>query len=74
MIVVFLLLGFAAFIITGNEMLVEFGIVASINILAAYIISLFMIPIVFSDLPEPKPKHYQHFEKGIVNSILQKIV
>lgn len=66
--------GFAAFIITGNEMLVEFGIVASINILVAYVISLFMIPIVFSYLPEPKPKHYQHFEKGNVNNILQKIV
>jgi uncharacterized protein len=66
--------GFAAFIITGNEMLVEFGIVASINILAAYIISLFMIPIVFSYLPEPRPKDYQHFEKGNVNNILKKIV
>lgn len=66
--------GFAAFIATGNEMLVEFGIVASINILGAYLISLFMIPIVFSYLPDPKPQHYQHFEKGNVNSILQKIL
>jgi hypothetical protein len=66
--------GFAAFIATGNEMLVEFGIVASINILGAYLISLFMIPIVFSYLPDPKPQHYQRFEKGNVNSILQKIL
>lgn len=65
--------GFAAFAVTGNKMLVEFGIVASINILAAYIISLFMIPIVFSYLNEPSPKHYQHFEKGSVNNILKKI-
>ncbi len=66
--------GFASFIITGNEMLVEFGIVASLTILIAYVVSLLMIPIIFSYLPEPKPKHYQHFEKGNVNKILKGIV
>lgn len=66
--------GFAAFTITGNQMLVEFGIVASINILVAYLVSLFLIPIVFSYLPDPRTKDYQHFEKGKVNTILTKIV
>ncbi len=66
--------GFAAFTITGNEMLVEFGIVASFTILFAYILSLLMIPIIFSYLPEPSPRHYQHFEKGNVNKILKGIV
>lgn len=66
--------GFAAFIITGNEMLVEFGIVASLTILTAYVLSLLMIPIIFSYLPVPKPRHYQHFEKGNVNQILKRIV
>ena len=66
--------GFAAFTITGNEMLVEFGIVASFTILFAFILSLLMIPIIFSYLPEPSPRHYQHFEKGNVNKILKGIV
>ncbi len=66
--------GFAAFTITGNTLLVEFGIIASINILIAYLVSLFMIPIIFSYLPNPKPQHIQHFEKGNVNKLLQKIV
>jgi predicted RND superfamily exporter protein len=66
--------GFAAFTITGNALLVEFGIIASINILIAYIVSLFLIPIIFSYLPNPKPQHIQHFEKGNVNKLLQKIV
>lgn len=65
--------GFAAFIITGNSVLVEFGILASINILAAYLFSLFLIPIIFSYLGEPKPKQYTHFEKGKINSLLSKI-
>lgn len=66
--------GFASFIITGNVMLMEFGIVAAINILLAYFLSLFLIPIVFSYLPEPKPKQFQYFEKGNVNLILKKII
>lgn len=65
--------GFASFTITGNKMLVEFGILASINIMVAYAVTLFMIPIIFSYLPEPKPKHYQHFKQGNVNKILQKV-
>lgn len=65
--------GFAAFTITGNALLVEFGIIASINILLAYLVSLFLIPIIFSYLPNPKPQHIQHFEKGNVNKLLQKI-
>jgi len=66
--------GFAAFIVTGNELLVEFGVVASINIMVAYLLSLFLIPIVFSYLPEPKPRHVQHLEKGGVNTLLKKVV
>lgn len=66
--------GFAAFTITGNDLLVEFGIVASINILAAYVISLLLIPILFSYLKDPKPKQFQHFEKGRINNVLHAIV
>jgi len=46
--------GFAAFIITGNKILVEFGIVASLSIMMAYILSLFLIPIIFSFLAFPE--------------------
>lgn len=66
--------GFAAFIVTGNEMLVEFGIIASLNIMVAYMVSLILIPVIFSYLPAPVPRHYQHFEKGNVNAIIKKII
>ncbi len=66
--------GFAAFTVTGNKLLVDFGIVASINILASYLLSLFLIPIVFSFLPDPKAKHIQHLEKGPVKYLISKIV
>ena len=66
--------GFAAFIITGNQALIEFGIIASISIMVAYILTLFLIPIFFSFLNPPKVKHTAHLNKGIVTSLVDKIV
>ncbi len=66
--------GFAAFIVTGNKLLVEFGVIASINILVAYILSLFLIPIFFSYLPTPKKRHIKHLDKSAVATIIPKVV
>ncbi|RLD33935.1 MAG: hypothetical protein DRI83_08705, partial [Bacteroidetes bacterium] len=66
--------GFAAFIVTGNQILTEFGVIASINIMFAYILSLFLIPIFFSYLPPPKTRHTKHMEKSLVSRIIIKVV
>ncbi|NOY50280.1 MAG: MMPL family transporter [Chlorobi bacterium] len=65
--------GFAAFIITSNELLVEFGIIASLNILITYLLSLILLPILFSFFPPPKRKHLKHLEKSTISKILDKI-
>ncbi|CAM4438154.1 efflux RND transporter permease subunit [Flavobacterium terrigena] len=56
--------GFATFIVTNNKLLQEFGIVTSINIMALFVLSLFIIPIFFSFMPLPKEKHLEHLERG----------
>jgi uncharacterized protein len=66
--------GFAAFIVTGNQALIEFGVVASISIMVAYFLTLFLIPIFFSFLAPPAVKHTSHLEQGIVNTIIARIV
>lgn len=66
--------GFAAFIVTGNSLLVQFGIIASINILVAYVLSLFLIPIFFSYLPPPKSRHTKHLDKSLVAKIVPRVV
>lgn len=65
--------GFAAFIITSNELLVEFGIIASINILITYLLSLLLLPILFSFFPTPKSKHLKHLDKSLISKILEKV-
>ncbi|KAG1657596.1 putative membrane protein [Nymphon striatum] len=63
--------GFATFIVTDSKLLKEFGIVASINIIGIFILSLLIIPIIYSFLHPPKTKHLKHLNKkwidGFVN-------
>ncbi len=55
--------GFATFIILDSALLKEFGIVASINIVGIFILSLLIIPIIYSFMPLPKSKHLKHLNK-----------
>ncbi len=62
--------GFATFILTNSKLLKEFGVVASINILAIFLLSLFIIPIIYSFLPPPKDKHLKHLGKKWINTFV----
>jgi predicted RND superfamily exporter protein len=55
--------GFATFIITQSKLLEEFGIVASLSILAIFLLCLFIIPIIYSFMPSPKDRHLEHLNK-----------
>ena len=63
--------GFATFIFTKSQLLKEFGIIASINILGIFLIALFVIPIVYSFMPLPKEKHLKHLERRWIESIVK---
>ena len=62
--------GFGTFIFTKSQLLNEFGIIASINILAIFMLSLLIIPIIYSFLPKPKDKHLKHLEKRWIERIV----
>jgi len=66
--------GFATFIFTQSNLLIEFGIVASINILLLFIFSLCLIPIIFSFLKPPKEKHTKHLDLPWVSSFVDTLI
>lgn len=66
--------GFAAFIITGNKLLVQFGIVASINIMVVFVLSIFLIPILYSYLAPPELRHIKHLNNKYTTGIIEKVV
>jgi len=62
--------GFATFIITDSKLLTEFGIVASINILCIFMLSILIIPIVYSFMYPPKTKHLRHLNKKWIDAFV----
>ncbi|MFS4455923.1 efflux RND transporter permease subunit [Maribacter sp. 2304DJ31-5] len=62
--------GFATFIITDSKLLKEFGIVASINIIGIFILSLLIIPIIYSFLSLPKTRHLKHLNKRWIDAFV----
>ena len=66
--------GFATFVITNSEILRQFGAVASLNIMALFLLSILMIPTIFSFVLPPQERHIKHLENKNVQKIINKLV
>ncbi|PIX36215.1 MAG: patched family protein [Bacteroidetes bacterium CG_4_8_14_3_um_filter_31_14] len=66
-------IGFGVFYFTNSTLLVEFGIVAAINVMASYFIALTFLTIILSVLPIPSLKKSKHLSGKLINNILDKI-
>ncbi|CAN0166667.1 unnamed protein product, partial [Chrysoparadoxa australica] len=54
--------GFLVLMFTGITILMEFGVVAGINIMCTFIVSLILIPSVFSLFKPPSTRHLKHLD------------
>ncbi len=66
-------IGFAVFALTKSVLLKEFGVVAGINIMALFFISLVFIPPVLSFMPPPKPRHIRYLDNKALVKLLTYI-
>lgn len=66
-------IGFLTLLATDIIILREFGIVAGINIMALFFVSLVMIPSIFSWLPTPTERHLSHLNFRIMGRFLRAI-
>lgn len=69
--------GFATFVFVKSQLLRQFGILASLNIISIFILALLIIPIIYSFMAPPKPKHLNHLEKRWIENVvdwMEKIV
>ena len=62
--------GFATFVFVKSNLLREFGILASVNIISIFILALLIIPIIYSFMPLPKKKHLNHLERRWIESVV----
>ncbi|SCY29289.1 efflux RND transporter permease subunit [Flavobacterium caeni] len=65
--------GFATFMITGNELLFEFGLITSINIMGVYLLTLLIVPIMYSFMSVPKEKHLYHLSRTYLTTLTDRI-
>ena len=66
-------IGFLTLLATDIMVLREFGIVAGINILVLFFVSLVMIPGILSWMPEPLPKHLKHLDFKILGGFVKMV-
>lgn len=66
-------IGFLTLLYTDITILREFGIVAGINIIGLFVVSLVMIPSILSWMPEPSPKHLRHLNFKILGDFVRLI-
>ncbi|WP_424962870.1 efflux RND transporter permease subunit [Ekhidna sp.] len=63
--------GFFVLATTQINVLVEFGIVAGINIMATFVVSIILIPGVFSLYKPPTQKHLKHLKFKMLDSVIR---
>ncbi|MDB5243012.1 MAG: patched family protein [Spirosoma sp.] len=63
-------IGFFVFYFTASPLLLQFGLVASFGIMTTFVVSLVLIPVIFSYLPTPSPKMRAHLDRRQINGFL----
>jgi len=63
-------IGFGVLYFTNSELLTQFGLVAALSIMATFALSLVLIPIIFSYLPDPKPKLMKIKDRRLTQAVL----
>lgn len=66
-------IGFFVFYFTNSELLMQFGIVAGVNVLLTNVVALIFIPIILSYLKAPSVKQTKHLDGKRINILLDKI-
>ena len=67
-------IGFLTFAFTNSQHLIQFGIVASVNILMVFVLSLCILPILTSFFNPPKQRHLKHLDRKFAVGMLDFIV
>ncbi|GGH77384.1 transporter [Filimonas zeae] len=66
-------IGMGVFSLTKSDILKEFGVIAGLNIMLLFVISLIFIPTVLSYLQPPQPKHMRYLENKMLERLLIRI-
>lgn len=66
--------GFLTFVTTNSPKLMQFGVIAALNIMMVFLLSLCILPIVVSLSKSPKPRHLKHLERKLAVGLINNLV
>lgn len=66
--------GFATFILVESQVMHEFGIIASASIMLMFLLSVLLIPVVFSLIAPPANKHTKHLDNKALSKVVEQII
>lgn len=66
-------IGFGVFYFTNSILLVEFGVVAAISVMATYVLCLLLLPITLHYMSVPKARHLKHLDGKWASGFLKKV-
>ena len=66
--------GFGVFYFTGVSMLKEFGLITFISIVMTFLISIIILPAIFSFLPKPRKSDTNHLNNNLFQFLIEKLV
>ncbi|MBP7449931.1 MAG: MMPL family transporter [Flavobacteriales bacterium] len=66
--------GFATFVLTYSDVLKQFGLISSLNIMAVFVLSLLLVPILFSFQGDPKERHLEHLDRKWVDRSTEGLI
>ncbi|HEY5327280.1 MAG TPA: MMPL family transporter [Mucilaginibacter sp.] len=66
-------IGFGVLCFTNSELLAQFGLVASLSIMVTFVLSLILVPVFFSYLPNPRPQQSGIKDRRLMQFVLIKL-
>jgi uncharacterized protein len=63
-------IGFGVFVFTDNTIIQQFGVISFLSVLATFLVSLLLFPILYSYLPAPSARHLRHLDRKPLQKML----
>jgi predicted RND superfamily exporter protein len=67
-------LGFVTFAFVRSDILKEFGILSSINVMQVFLLSMTILPIAYSYVPSPKQRQIKHLDNKYMDGIVEWLI
>jgi predicted RND superfamily exporter protein len=66
-------IGFAVLCLTNSELLIQFGLVASTSIMVTFALSIILVPVIFSFLPNPTARQSKIKDRRLIRNMLKRL-